>query len=72
MVKIINYKTDSKNRRFPKEYATYGESIRKLGGYKAYHRWLRDNPIRSVKIGRNQPCPCDSGNKYKKCCMKNR
>jgi preprotein translocase subunit SecA len=21
------------------------------------------------KIGRNQPCPCGSGQKYKKCCM---
>lgn len=21
-----------------------------------------------VKIGRNDPCPCGSGNKYKKCC----
>ncbi|MBM7660323.1 hypothetical protein JOC85_001090 [Bacillus mesophilus] len=22
----------------------------------------------SVKVGRNEPCPCDSGKKYKKCC----
>jgi len=22
-----------------------------------------------AKIGRNEPCPCGSGNKYKKCCM---
>jgi len=22
-----------------------------------------------AKIGRNQPCPCGSGNKYKKCCL---
>ncbi|WP_420810705.1 SEC-C metal-binding domain-containing protein [Desulfovibrio ferrophilus] len=21
------------------------------------------------KIGRNEPCPCGSGKKYKKCCM---
>ncbi|MBW1792566.1 MAG: SEC-C domain-containing protein [Deltaproteobacteria bacterium] len=21
------------------------------------------------KIGRNKPCPCGSGKKYKKCCM---
>jgi SWIM/SEC-C metal-binding protein len=29
------------------------------------------NPIKSVqseKIGRNAPCPCGSGKKYKKCC----
>ena len=23
---------------------------------------------RGVKVGRNQPCPCGSGKKYKKCC----
>ncbi len=23
----------------------------------------------SVKVGRNDPCPCGSGKKYKKCCM---
>ncbi|MEJ2040503.1 MAG: SEC-C metal-binding domain-containing protein [Desulfosarcinaceae bacterium] len=22
-----------------------------------------------MKIGRNDPCPCGSGKKYKKCCM---
>lgn len=22
-----------------------------------------------VKIGRNDPCPCGSGKKYKKCCL---
>jgi uncharacterized protein YecA (UPF0149 family) len=25
----------------------------------------RDGP----KIGRNDPCPCGSGKKYKKCCL---
>lgn len=24
----------------------------------------------SAKVGRNDPCPCDSGKKYKKCCGK--
>ncbi len=23
----------------------------------------------TAKIGRNDPCPCDSGKKYKKCCL---
>ena len=22
------------------------------------------------KVGRNEPCPCGSGNKYKKCCLR--
>jgi len=32
----------------------------------------RTQPVRSApKIGRNQPCPCGSGKKYKHCCGKN-
>jgi SEC-C motif domain protein len=27
-------------------------------------------PIQSSKVGRNEPCPCGSGQKYKKCCGK--
>jgi len=27
-------------------------------------------PVRSTKVGRNNPCPCGSGKKYKKCCGK--
>jgi len=26
-------------------------------------------PVRRIKIGRNDPCPCGSGKKYKKCCI---
>jgi preprotein translocase subunit SecA len=25
--------------------------------------------LSSSKIGRNEPCPCGSGKKYKKCCL---
>ncbi len=25
-------------------------------------------PTKKKKVGRNEPCPCDSGKKYKKCC----
>jgi len=28
-----------------------------------------NNESQTTKIGRNQPCPCGSGKKYKKCCM---
>lgn len=28
----------------------------------------KPDPVRVVKIGRNDPCPCGSGKKYKKCC----
>lgn len=29
---------------------------------------LKKLPAKKVKIGRNDPCPCGSGKKYKKCC----
>ena len=28
----------------------------------------RREPVRSTKVGRNAPCPCGSGKKFKKCC----
>jgi predicted aspartyl protease len=30
----------------------------------------QQNPSRNDKVGRNDPCPCGSGKKYKKCCGK--
>ncbi|WP_257791156.1 SEC-C metal-binding domain-containing protein [Salicibibacter kimchii] len=30
---------------------------------------MKTNPAKKVeKVGRNEPCPCGSGKKYKKCC----
>ena len=31
-------------------------------------KWRRDKQAVSTKVGRNSPCPCGSGKKYKKCC----
>ena len=28
-----------------------------------------DTIIREVRVGRNDPCPCGSGKKFKKCCL---
>ena len=32
---------------------------------------VKQQPVRSEKIGRNDPCPCGSGKKYKNCCGSN-
>ena len=32
---------------------------------------LSGTVVKAKKIGRNDPCPCGSGKKYKKCCGKN-
>jgi SEC-C motif-containing protein len=34
------------------------------GKYAGVETFVRDEP----KVGRNEPCPCGSGKKYKKCC----
>ena len=31
---------------------------------------FRQQPLHVEKIGRNDPCPCGSGKKFKKCCGK--
>lgn len=47
------------------EYAHIGQSISAVvSETKARSR----QPRRRVKIGRNEPCPCGSGRKYKVCC----
>ena len=32
--------------------------------------FVKGPPVRSDKVGRNHLCPCGSGKKYKKCCLK--
>ncbi|WP_068829924.1 YchJ family protein [Pseudomonas sp. BMS12] len=31
-------------------------------------RWYFIDPTVALKVGRNEPCPCGSGQKFKKCC----
>ncbi len=35
---------------------------------KGYRVRVRRQPVRVVKVGRNEPGPCGSGRKFKKCC----
>jgi len=40
----------------------------------SFDPWMAREPIepfRSEKVGRNEPCPCGSGRKYKRCCGAN-
>jgi hypothetical protein len=36
---------------------------------KAKKKQVASEEIPSIKVGRNDPCPCGSGKKYKRCCM---
>ena len=46
-------------------------SFRKVDGRWAYVDGILDpktGPVKVEKVGRNDPCPCGSGKKFKKCC----
>lgn len=46
------------------------QSVLTKTDYSRVAPWDFPNPnIAGVKIGRNDPCPCGSGKKYKKCCL---
>lgn len=56
-------------------WAMFEQPAREKGSEKDMEKLLRsvaarqNRPVPKVKIGRNDPCPCGSGKKYKHCCM---
>ncbi len=49
---------------------TYSDEMENPGALATAHK---TQPIvNEIKIGRNDPCPCGSGKKYKQCCGKNK
>ena len=62
---IAEYKLKGKKYRHHEE----GEFVKKWGTwYFSNSRMINDPIVNEAKIGRNEPCPCGSGKKYKKCC----
>ncbi len=56
-----------------KQNAVRGHEVTNMvtgGSLKSGVQTLRTKPVTAKKIGRNEPCPCGSGKKYKKCCGK--
>ena len=46
------------------------EKVAKETGTSAPDKTVKRQPVRAAKkVGPNDPCPCGSGKKYKKCCM---
>ncbi|MEG2345493.1 MAG: preprotein translocase subunit SecA [Anaerovoracaceae bacterium] len=63
---------ESRKDEFSEEEALMGGAALPEGD-QVPDREAKQEPIRrdGPKIGRNQPCPCGSGKKYKNCCGKN-
>ena len=55
-----------KDRRVTQPGGLAGDDFH-LGGHEDVAQSVRGGP----KIGRNDPCPCGSGKKFKKCCGAN-
>jgi preprotein translocase subunit SecA len=53
------------------KHFVYHNRVGEMQKHFVYHnrveQYVRDKP----KIGRNEPCPCGSDKKYKKCCIGN-
>ena len=61
------YREGDKELAFPEK-----AEFQKIEGNWIYTKALRQGPapIKSqAKVGRNDPCPCGSGKKYKQCCL---
>ena len=43
-------------------------TLQRIDAYWRNPRAPRPVPVRTTKVGRNDPCPCGSGAKYKRCC----
>ena len=52
-------------RIMPEAFTIYADAGRKAS---QQVRQASHEPARSEKVGRNEPCPCGSGKKHKKCC----
>lgn len=45
------------------------DEIERRAQVKTYHDAKGHKFLRQIKVGRNEPCPCGSGKKFKNCCI---
>lgn len=55
-------------RLLPDAQTDYARMGRSIATVLQEQRNAEHTPARRIRIGRNDPCPCGSGRKYKKCC----
>ena len=57
-------------RRALEETAREFEEAVRTGAVAHHHVPLKPIVNKAAKVGRNEPCPCGSGKKFKHCCLK--
>jgi len=55
----------------PFDFKNFGKEDKSNGNAANDNGSHGDGSVGTKKVGRNEPCPCGSGKKYKKCCGKN-
>jgi preprotein translocase subunit SecA len=72
-VKIITREEQEKQKEQDRQNVVRGQEVTNIlasGPVKSAVQTLKTRTESAKKIGRNDPCPCGSGKKYKKCCGK--
>ena len=66
----VEFSAKYKQNGVAREHHEVSEFIRKNGEWTLTEgRMVKPEPVRKEQtLGRNEPCPCGSGKKYKKCC----
>ena len=59
---------ETMRRVFPDAVSQYAHIGRSIATALLEHATEAPEPTRTTKVGRNAPCPCGSGKKYKRCC----
>jgi uncharacterized protein YecA (UPF0149 family) len=60
-----DFELDFDSFNFTNEY----DEILENGVKELQEKRLKESPKVNKKIARNDPCPCGSGKKYKRCCL---
>ena len=63
------HKKDEQEKRILESICVQHE-IDHLNGVTIFNRQVKNQPVqkKTIKVGRNEKCPCGSGKKFKKCC----
>lgn len=65
-VQVVSQEQQELEDRLATAQASHGDDVSSAEAHPV------KKPVNKVKIGRNEPCPCGSGKKYKDCCIKKR
>jgi hypothetical protein len=66
----VSIDPETGSRKISFNFGEDGLPLERFGEVRSVARQIPggNNEIRRVKVGRNEPCPCGSGRKFKKCC----